>query len=110
MGMGTYVTQLLSAGGGAHGPCCLAFIAPLVTVALGTAASSAVFAALLLVAFGLGHSAVIMLTGTAAGTMQRYFAWSEDKRFSMMLSRVSGTLVLLAGVYMLAQPWLAFGR
>jgi cytochrome c-type biogenesis protein len=94
--------------GCAHGPCCLAFMAPLVTVALGTAASSALFAALLLVAFGLGHSAVIMLTGTAAGTMQRYFAWSENKRFSIVLSRVSGALVLLAGIYMLAEPWLPF--
>ena len=96
--------------GCAHGPCCLAFIAPLVTVALGAAASSAIFAALLLIAFGLGHSAVIMLAGTAAGTMQRYFAWSENKRFSMVLSRVSGVLVLLAGIYMLAEPWLAFGK
>jgi cytochrome c-type biogenesis protein len=97
--------------GCAHGPCCLAFIAPIATAALGAASSAgAVLAALLLVSFGLGHAAVILLAGTAAGAMQNLVRWGEDGRIAKLLSRVSGALVLLAGVYMLAEPWLPFGR
>lgn len=96
--------------GSAHGPCCLAFMAPLVAAAFGMASRAAIYAGLLLFAFGLGHALVIVLAGAATSVMQRYMKWSERSKAYVTLSRISGALVLLAGIYMLAEPWIAFSR
>lgn len=96
--------------GCAHGPSCLAFMVPLMALAFGVAAHSATYAGLMLLSFGLGHAAVILLAGAATGAMLRYTNWNERSKAHIILSRVSGALVLLIGAYMLAEPWLSFGR
>jgi cytochrome c-type biogenesis protein len=81
------------------GPCTFAFMAPVLSVAFGMASSHPVQAALLIMAFGTGHCAVIVAAGGAVGTVQRYLNWTEESRGAMMLRRGAGVLVLLAGVY-----------
>ena len=86
----------------ALGPCTFAFMAPMLAVAFKVAADNLPFGAGLLLAYGVGHCAVIVLAGTFTQVVQRYLAWSERSRGTVILRRVCGVLVLVAGLYMIA--------
>jgi cytochrome c-type biogenesis protein len=81
------------------GPCTFAYMAPVLGVAFSMASTSVLRAVLLVAAFGLGHCAVIVGAGGAAGTVQKYLNWTEQSKGAMYLKRGSGVLVMLAGVY-----------
>jgi len=85
----------------ALGPCTFAFMAPMLAVTFKVAADNPVFGAALLLAYGIGHCSVIVLAGTSTELVQRYLAWSERSRGTVMLRRVCGVLVLAAGIYMI---------
>jgi cytochrome c-type biogenesis protein len=85
----------------ALGPCTFAFMAPMLGVALGVAATSAVYGALLLLVYGLGHCSVIVLAGTFTEAVQRYLNWNERSTGAVIVRKVCGALVVLGGVYLL---------
>jgi cytochrome c-type biogenesis protein len=85
--------------GVAVGPCTFAFMAPMLGVALRTASTSPAYGALLLLVYGIGHSAVIVLAGTFTEVVQRYLNWTERSRGAVILRRVCGVLVMLGGIY-----------
>ncbi len=87
--------------GVALGPCTFAFMAPMLAVTFKVAQDNLLFGALLLAAYGVGHCAVIVLAGSSTQLVQRYLAWSERSRGTVILRRVCGVLVLAAGVYMI---------
>lgn len=87
--------------GVALGPCTFAYMAPMLGVTLRVAASSFVFAGLLLLAYGVGHCSVIVLAGTFTEVVQRYLNWNERSRGAVVLRRVCGGLVLLGGLYLI---------
>ena len=53
----------------------------------------------LIAAFGIGHCAVIVGAGGAAGTVQKYLNWTNRSRSALLLKRGAGILVMLGGVY-----------
>jgi cytochrome c-type biogenesis protein len=81
------------------GPCTFAYMAPVLGVAFSVATTNMVQAFSLVAAFGVGHCAVIVGAGGAAGTVQRYLNWTEQSKGATYLKRVAGVLVILAGVY-----------
>ena len=85
--------------GVAVGPCTFAFMAPMLGVALRTASASPGYGALLLLAYGVGHSAVIVLAGTFTEVVQGYLNWTERSKGALILRRICGVLVILGGVY-----------
>jgi cytochrome c-type biogenesis protein len=85
--------------GVAVGPCTFAFMAPMLGVALASAASRPVYGGTLLLFYGIGHSAVIVLAGTFTEVVQRYLNWTARSRGAVRLRRVCGALVMLGGVY-----------
>jgi cytochrome c-type biogenesis protein len=85
----------------ALGPCTFAYMAPVLAVSLKAAASNALFAALLIACYGLGHCSVIVAAGTFTEIVQRYLHWNEKSHGAMILKRVCGALVLLGGVYLI---------
>ncbi len=87
----------------ALGPCTFAFLAPVLGAGLALAASAPLLAAGLVVAFGVGHSAVIVAAGSSAGGVQRFVDWGDGSGVLMKLRRATGVLVLLAGVYLVYQ-------
>jgi cytochrome c-type biogenesis protein len=87
--------------GVALGPCTFGFMAPMLAVALKAAATNVVYGALLLLAFGVGHCAVIVCAGTFTGVVQRYLSWTERSRGAAVLRKVCGVLVILGGVYLI---------
>jgi len=87
--------------GVALGPCTFAYMAPMLAVALGAAAERPVYGALLLLLYGIGHCAVIVLAGTFTEVVQRYMNWNERSRGATILRRVCGVLVILGGIYLI---------
>ncbi len=87
--------------GVALGPCTFGFMAPMLAVALRAAATNVVYGALLLLAFGVGHCAVIVLAGTFTGAVQRYLSWTERSRGAAILRKICGVLVMLGAVYLI---------
>ena len=85
----------------ALGPCTFAFLAPMVAVTFAVGGEHLLYGSLLLIAYGIGHSAVITLAGTFAELVQRYLDWNVNSRGPVILRRACGALVVLAGLYLL---------
>jgi cytochrome c-type biogenesis protein len=85
----------------ALGPCTFAYMAPILAVAFGAAATSMPYGIGLLLAYGVGHCGVIVLAGTFAEAVQRYLDWNEKSQGAVWLKRVCGVLVLLGGLYLI---------
>ena len=85
----------------ALGPCTFAYMAPMLGVTFRLAATNVAYGVVLLVAYGVGHCAVIVLAGTFTEVVQRYLNWNERSRGAIIVKRVCGVLVLLGGLYMI---------
>ena len=55
----------------------------------------------LLLAYGLGHCSVIIAAGTSTELVQRYLNWTEKSKGTIVVKRICGLLVLLAGLYLI---------
>lgn len=86
--------------GVALGPCTFAFMAPLLAVAFKAASAHALYGAMLLVAYGVGHCGVIVAAGTSTELVQRFLGWTEASRGTGLVKRLCGVLVVLAGFYL----------
>jgi cytochrome c-type biogenesis protein len=85
----------------ALGPCTFAYMAPMLGVTFRVASTSLLYGIILLVAYGVGHCSVIVLAGTSTELVQRYLNWSEKSKGAVILKRICGVLVLLAGLYLI---------
>ncbi|NLC70745.1 MAG: cytochrome C biogenesis protein [Desulfuromonadaceae bacterium] len=85
----------------ALGPCTFAFMAPMLGMTFSLAADQPLYGGLLLLAYGLGHCAVIVCAGTFTEVVQRYLNWNEKSQGAVILKKVCGVLVILGGVWML---------
>jgi len=85
----------------ALGPCTFAYMAPILGVAFKVATTSALYGAVLLLVYGVGHCSVIVAAGTSAEMVQRYLNWNEQSKGAVILKKICGVLVLLGGVYLL---------
>jgi cytochrome c-type biogenesis protein len=88
--------------GVALGPCTFAYLAPVLGVVFGVARSQPAFAALLVLAYGMGHCLLIVAAGTSAERVQQVLNWNGTSRGALWLRRLCGILVL-AGA-----GWLAY--
>ena len=87
--------------GVALGPCTFAYMAPMLAVTFRLAAAHLAYGILLLLAYGVGHCAVIVLAGTFTESVQHYLNWNESSHGARILKKACGILVLLAGLWML---------
>ena len=87
--------------GVALGPCTFGFMAPVLGVTFGMAATAPVFAFGVLALFGLGHCFVIGLAGVSSSWVQRWLSWQNDTPGAKWLRRTCGMLVLVGGVYLI---------
>ena len=84
----------------ALGPCTFAYMAPMLAVTFKLAATHLPYGILLLLAYGVGHCAVIVLAGTFTQVVQRYLDWNESSRGALILKKICGLLVILGGLWM----------
>lgn len=87
--------------GVALGPCTFAFMAPMLGVTFKMGTEAPVYAAILLLMYGVGHCSVIVLAGTFTEFIQKYLNWNEQARGALILKKVCGVLVILAGLYLI---------
>ena len=85
----------------AMGPCTFAYMAPMLGVVFKVAAEKLPFAIGLLLAFGIGHCAVIVLAGSLTNTVIRYLHWTERSKGAVIVKRICGILVILGGLYLI---------
>lgn len=81
------------------GPCTFAYMAPVLGVVFNVATTNMLQAVSLIAAFGVGHCAVIVAAGGAAGTVQKYLNWTDQSKGATWLKRGAGVLVILGGMY-----------
>ncbi len=86
--------------GVALGPCTFAYMAPMLGVVFSVASAKIHLALSLVLAYAIGHCAVIVLAGTFSGLVQKYLNWNENSRGALMMKRACGILVILGGVYL----------
>lgn len=56
---------------------------------------------MLLLAYGIGHCAVIVLAGTFTEVVQRFLDWNEQCQGVTVVKIVCGVLVILGGVWVI---------
>jgi len=85
----------------ALGPCTFAYMAPMLAVTFKLAATNFLYGALLLLAYGVGHCAVIIAAGTSTELVQRFLNWNEHSKGLAVLKITCGILVILGGVWLI---------
>ncbi len=85
----------------ALGPCTFAYMAPMLAVTFRLAGEAPVYSAALLLAYGVGHCAVIVAAGTSTELVQRFLNWNEKSKGLAVVKIVCGVLVLLGGVWLI---------
>jgi cytochrome c-type biogenesis protein len=76
-------------------------MAPMLAIVFKAGSEQPVYAGSLLLLYGIGHCAVIVLAGTFTEVVQRYLNWNEKSKGALILKKVCGALVLLGGLYMI---------
>jgi cytochrome c-type biogenesis protein len=85
----------------ALGPCTFAYMAPMLGVTFTLGAEQPIYAASLLLMYGIGHCSIIIIAGTSTELVQKYLNWNKQSKGSIILKKICGTLILLAGLYTL---------
>ena len=85
----------------ALGPCTFAYMAPILAMTFKVADTAPFYGAALLLAYGVGHCAVIVGAGTATEFVQHFLDWNEKSKGIKIMKGACGALVLLAGAYFL---------
>lgn len=83
------------------GPCTFAYMAPVLGVAFKTGSQSVTYGTMLLLSFGLGHCSVFVVAGSSLALVQRYVTWDQRSGTSLIIRRLLGVLILLAGIYLI---------
>ncbi len=85
----------------ALGPCTFAYLAPILAVTFKAADAAPFYAAALLLAYGVGHCAVIVAAGTSTEFVQRFLNWNEQSKGVAVVKSICGALVLLGGGWLI---------
>lgn len=84
----------------ALGPCTFAYMAPMLGVTFKLAKTNPLYGASLLLAYGVGHCAVIVLAGTFTELVQRFLNWNEQSKGITIVKGVCGVLVIGGGAWL----------
>jgi cytochrome c-type biogenesis protein len=85
----------------ALGPCTFAYMAPMLGVTFKLAKTAPLYGASLLLAYGVGHCAVIVAAGTSTKLVQRFLNWNEQSKGVAVVQIICGMLVILGGVWLI---------
>lgn len=85
----------------ALGPCTFAYLAPMLAVSFKLSHTAPIYGAALLLAYGLGHCAVIIAAGTSTELVQRFLNWNEHSKGVAVVKIICGVLVILGGVWLI---------
>jgi cytochrome c-type biogenesis protein len=89
--------------GVALGPCTFAYLAPVLGVIFSVGRTQPGFAVLLVLAYGIGHCALIVAAGASTEKVQQVLEWNGNARGAVWMRRMCGLLVLGGAA------WLVYG-
>jgi len=81
------------------GPCTFAFMAPMLGFVFQASANSMSYGVLLMVSFAIGHIGVIVFAGTFVEWVEKYLKWSSGSKKTLILKKICGIIVIIAGLY-----------
>lgn len=88
--------------GFALGPCTFAFLAPILGLVFQMSNHTNIMTSIFLLSgFAIGHCITISLAGTFWGWVQKLLKWNENSNALLILRKVCGTLIIIAGIYMI---------
>jgi len=90
------------------GICALAFMSPVLSISLSEIGKRPFFSIMLALAFILGHCGIILLAGTFMDALKKYLKWNNKSLGSRIIRKVSGSLILLAGVYVIIKNFILY--
>ena len=76
-------------------------MAPMLAVTFKLASSNPIYGWSLLLLYGMGHCSVIIAAGTFTEAVQHYLNWTDRSRGAIILKKVCGLLIIIAGFYMI---------
>ncbi len=85
----------------ALGPCTFAYMAPILAIVLAKSSTSLIYGVPLLLAYGVGHCAVIVFAGTFTRVIENYLRWNESSKALGRIKKICGLLLLIAAAYMI---------
>ena len=81
------------------GPCTFAFMAPMLGFVFQASTDNLTYGILLLLFFSIGHIGVIVFAGTFIEWVEKYLKWSSGSKKTMILKKICGIIVIIAGLY-----------
>lgn len=87
----------------ALGPCTFAYMAPILAITFSLSSTKILYGILLLIAYGIGHCSVIVVAGTSTEIVEHYLKWNKNSKGALVLKKICGLLVILAGIYLFFQ-------
>ena len=85
----------------AVGPCTFAYLAPVLGISFSLAKTNILFAVLLVSMYAIGHCLVIIAGGTFIPAVQSFLNWSDKSKGLIIVKKVCGIIVILAGIYLM---------
>jgi cytochrome c-type biogenesis protein len=86
--------------GTAVGPCTFAYLAPVLGLVFSVAKEQPAYAMLLLLSYGIGHCALIVVAGVSAGRVQKVLDWNGASRTALWIKRACGILVIAGAAWL----------
>jgi cytochrome c-type biogenesis protein len=65
------------------------------------ASSNLPYGIALLLAYGIGHCAVLVAAGTFTEVVQHYLNWNERSRGALIVKKVCAVLVMFGGIWLI---------
>ncbi len=87
--------------GASLGPCTFSFMAPALGVAASLSRAQPLYAAGLLLAFAVSHTAVVMAAGVFGGATERFLDSRGATRTVALFRKATGVVLILGGLYFL---------
>ena len=81
------------------GPCTFAFMAPILGVVFQVSSENLLYGIILLLSFAIGHVSIIVFAGTFTENVEKYLKWNNNSKKTIILKKICGILVILAGLY-----------
>ncbi len=96
---GAYILGLLF--GVALGPCTFGFMMPVLALSFQTATKNLAFAVMVMIAYSIGHTLVIIFAGTFINWVQTILNWESHSNGVVWFRRICGILIIISGVLLI---------
>ena len=90
----------------AIGPCSIAYVTPILSLAMSQASQGFLVSFGLILAYALGYSAVLVLAGTFAQLASKWLQSKRGDKVLRGLNIICGLSLIAAGIYLLHELWI----